>query len=290
MTQVTPARIASFLGLAGAALAIAVVGAMLTPGSVGAVNQGVEALSSTSSGFLDRIATFLPLGFAFGAGLVSAVNPCGFAMLPAYLGLYLRGDAGPDASAGSRVGRAALVGATVTLGFVTLFGVTGVALGIGTRSLAGAFPWLGLATGVLLVVVGAWSWFGGTLYSAVGERMSQGVAGLDGRGLRGYFAFGLAYGLASLSCTLPIFLAVLGSSLTLASLPQVGLQLILYGAGMGAVITVLTVSLALFRHALVDRAKHAVRYVGPVSSVLMLVAGAYIVYYWLTIGGLTARV
>ncbi|MDZ7799411.1 MAG: hypothetical protein U5K81_01295 [Trueperaceae bacterium] len=112
------------------------------------------------------------------------------------------------------------------------------------------------------------------------------MTGLDGRGLRGYFAFGLAYGLASLSCTLPVFLAVVGSSLTLASLPEMGLQLVAYGLGMGFVITVLTVSLAAFRQALVDRAKRAVRYVTPISAALMLVAGAYIVYYWLTIGGL----
>ncbi len=31
----------------------------------------------------------LPLGFAFTAGMATAANPCGFAMLPAYLSLYL---------------------------------------------------------------------------------------------------------------------------------------------------------------------------------------------------------
>lgn len=286
MSPMLVKRVGGIAGLVVAALGAAVVGAMLTPGNVGAVNQGVEALSAGSSGVLDRIASLLPFGFAFGAGMVSAVNPCGFAMLPAYLGLYLRGDAGPNASLAGRMGRAVLVGLIVTLGFVLLFGLAGFALGIGTRSLAGVFPWLGLATGVLLTVVGAWLWFGGSLYTHVGERMSQGVAGLDGRGLRGYFAFGLAYGLASLSCTLPVFLAVVGSSLTLASLPEMGLQLVAYGLGMGFVITVLTVSLAAFRQALVDRAKRAVRYVTPISAALMLVAGAYIVYYWLTIGGL----
>lgn len=279
-------RVLATAGVAAATVAAAVLAAALTPGSVGAVNAGVEALSSSSSGALDRLASLLPLGFAFGAGMVSAVNPCGFAMLPAYLGLYLRGDAGRAASTTQRVGRALRVGGAVTAGFVALFGVAGAVLALGTRSVTGAFPWLGLGTGLLLVVVGAWSWFGGAIYTRLGERLSHGVAGVDRAGLRGYAAFGLAYGLASLSCTLPIFLAVLGSGLTLASLPQAGLQLVLYGAGMGLVVTVLTVALALFREALVDRARNAARFVGPVSSALMLVAGAYIVYYWLTIGGL----
>jgi cytochrome c biogenesis protein CcdA len=287
-------RRATSLTLAAAAGGLALVGAWLTPGSVGAINQGVEALSSGSSGALDRLASWLPLGFAFGAGLVSAVNPCGFAMLPAYLGLYLRGDAGPDheggvaggATPGARLRRALTVGVTVTAGFVALFGVVGLLIGAGLRSLAGAFPWIGLSTGLLLIGAGAWSWGGGAMYSRLGERLSHVVPGVRAGGLRGYLAFGVAYGLASLSCTLPVFLAVLGSASTLTAAPQAGLQVLLYGAGMGTVITVLTVALALFRGALLDRARRGVRWVGPASSALMLVAGAYIVYYWLTIGGL----
>lgn len=289
MTQVTSMRVVGSLALMLATVGTAVLGAMFTQGSVGALNQGVEALSSSSAGVLDRLATFLPLGFAFGAGLVSAVNPCGFAMLPAYLGLYLQGDRESDPR-GGRLGRAFQVSVAVTLGFAMLFGIVGTAIGLGTRSLASAFPWIGLSTGVLLVVVGAWSWFGGTVYSRLGEGVSQRVASGAEGGLRGYFVFGLAYGLASLSCTLPIFLAVLGSTLTVGSLPAVGLQLLLYALGMGFVITVLTLSLALFQQALVTRMRQAVRWVGPVSAVLMLVAGAYIVYYWLTLGGLLQRV
>ncbi|MEX2502460.1 MAG: cytochrome c biogenesis protein CcdA [Trueperaceae bacterium] len=286
IARVARSRIAAVIGLSVVATGLAVLAAALTQGPVGALNEGVEALSSSSSGALGRLASWLPLGFAFGAGMVSAVNPCGFAMLPAYLGLYLRGDDDRAGTVSARLGRALLVGATVTVGFVLLFGVVGFVLGASTRSLTGAFPWIGLGTGLLLILVGAWSWFGGAIYARAGERMAQSVGGLGGRGLRGYFAFGLAYGLASLSCTLPIFLAVLGSSLTLASLPEVGLQLVLYGLGMGFVITVLTVALALFRQTVLNNAKSVVRYVGPVASAAMLIAGVYIVYYWLTIGGL----
>lgn len=286
MTRSLPTRLAASLGLALATVVVAILGAVLTVDSVGVVNRSVEALSSTSAGLLDRLATVLPLGFAFGAGMVAAVNPCGFAMLPAYLGLYLRGSVERSGSRAQRLLRAIVVSASVTVGFLVLFGIAGVAIGAGARWLAAAFPWIGLGTGVLLVMVGAWTWFGGTLYSGLGERFSQRVAESAGHGLSGYLAFGFAYGLASLSCTLPIFLAVLGSSLTVASLPQVALQLVLYGAGMGLVITVLTLALALFRQALVDDVRRAVRYVGPAGSALLLIAGAYIVYYWLTLGGL----
>lgn len=35
--------------------------------------------------WISGLAAVLPFGFAFGAGMIAAVNLCGFAMLPAYL-------------------------------------------------------------------------------------------------------------------------------------------------------------------------------------------------------------
>ena len=46
------------------------------------------------SQWLGQLADLLPFGYAFGAGMVSAVNPCGFAMLPVYLTLYLGAENG----------------------------------------------------------------------------------------------------------------------------------------------------------------------------------------------------
>ena len=67
-------------GLLGStALAIAVVGAILIGGGRGidGVNGFVEVLSGSSSSFLGGLGLLAPLGFAFAAGLASAVNPCG---------------------------------------------------------------------------------------------------------------------------------------------------------------------------------------------------------------------
>ena len=52
------------------------------------------------------------------------------------------------------------------------------------------------------------------------------------------------------------------------------------------VIMALTLSLAVFKTALVVVLRRAVAYVQPVSAVLMLAAGGFIVYYWLTFGQL----
>jgi cytochrome c-type biogenesis protein len=289
---VRASQAAAFMALVGLSVGAAVVVARLGAAGAAGIAGSVEALSSTSSALLDRFATLLPFGFAFGAGMVSAANPCGFAMLPAYLALFVSTSVGGRGQPVGRLRRALLVSVAVTAGFILLFAVVGITIAAGARWLAGSFPWLGLATGVLLVLAGAWSAVGGTFDTGFWERLwhsSSATSGSDtDKGARDFFAFGLAYGLASLSCTLPVFLAVLGSTLTLSTIPATVLQLLLYGLGMGVVVTLLTLSVAAFQGAIVGRIRQAGRYVAPLGSVLLLLAGSYIVYYWLTVGGLLA--
>ena len=288
----------------GLAVAAAVIGAIFSgAGSdTGGVNGFVEALSGSSSSRLGSLGLLAPLGFAFAAGMVSAVNPCGFAMLPAYLGLYLgSNDKGgsrahpiPSSSSfmerslrtGMHLARALLVGGVVTSGFVLLFGIAGVIIAGGARSVVDFIPWLGLSIGVVLAFVGAWMIGGGKLYSGFAGRAASRIGNPNQVSIRGYFLFGLSYATASLSCTLPIFLTVVGTSLAVSNIPSTLGQLFLYGLGMGVVIIALTVGMALFKEAMVGALRKILRFVQPLSSVLMLVAGSYIVFYWLTIGGL----
>jgi cytochrome c-type biogenesis protein len=284
----TPSRWRSSLvplaALAGA-LALAVGGALATGSELSGITSTLEGASASSGNLLGVIGDLFPLGFAFSAGMVSAVNPCGFAMLPAYLGLFL-GESDASAAHGrpERFQRAVVVGLAVTAGFVLLFAGVGLPIGLGARGIVTGFPWVGLAVGLALTAGGAYLLGGGKLYNNLGVRLSARVGG--GTGTRGYLLFGVAYGLASLSCTLPVFLAVLGGTFTagtaLDSLAGFGL----YGAGMGSVILVLTLSMALFKGAATRALRRMLPVVGTVSAVLLLASGAFIVYYWLTIGGL----
>ena len=270
-------------------LAVAIIGGVITGTTASAVTLEVEGASSSAGGILSDISLLLPLGFAFSAGMVSAVNPCGFTMLPAYLGLYL--GTSDDAAAASKAGEAAgqlrqalIVGLSMTAGFILLFAVVGISIKSGARFLVDYFPWIGLSIGVLLTVAGGWLIRGGTLYSALGERLAARIGDPTRTDVRGYFLFGLSYGTASLSCTLPIFITVIGGSIAIADfLPSVW-QFVLYGLGMGSVILVLTLSLAVFKAALLVWLRKAMAYIQPVSAGMMLAAGGFIVYYWLTFG------
>jgi cytochrome c-type biogenesis protein len=272
------------------AFAIAIGAAFVTGTSTGQVTRNVENIAFTWQNWLGDFGTLLPVGFAFVAGMVAAVNPCGFAMLPAYLGIYLGSQEERRRSSGllgSALIRALWVSAMVTLGFIILFGIAGILLSAATSTIARYLPWMGLIIGAVLVVSAGLMLSGKVLYTALGEQFADRLGGSASRASgRGYLAYGLGYGAASLSCTLPIFMAVVGSTLAVGGILPAMAQFLLYALGMGFVITMLTLSTAIFKTALLANIRGISRYVQPASSVLLLIAGAYIVYYWLTLGGL----
>jgi cytochrome c biogenesis protein CcdA len=220
--------------------------------------------------------------------MASAVNPCGFAMLPAYLGLYLSSGVSEENRPGPirQLAQALLVGAAVTLGFVVLFGIAGTLIGFGASFVVSYIPWIGLLIGVLLTLTGAWLVGGGKLYTGIAARAASRIGDPAQVNFKGYFLFGISYGTASLSCTLPIFLAVLGLTAADSGFFNTLANFLLFAAGMGLVILVLTLGIAFFRGAMVGGLRRALPYIQPVGYWLMVLAGTYIIFYWLTIGGL----
>ena len=276
--------------LAAVALGVAVVGAMILgrDSGVDGINGFIENLSGMSGSYLGNLGLFAPLGFAFAVGMVSAVNPCGFAMLPAYLGLYLGANDQSDAGRNpfQQILKGLEIGSFVTLGLVVLFGIAGTIIALGFHSVGSVLAWLGLGIGIILTVTGAWLVGGGKLYTGFAAQAASRIGNPGQVNVKGYFLFGISYGIASLSCTLPIFLSVIGTSFAASTILTSLSQFLLYGMGMGVVIMVLTLGVAFFKSAMLGTIRKVLPYVGPIGSWLMVIAGAYIVFYWLTIGGL----
>lgn len=225
------------------------------------------------------------LAYAFTAGMVATVNPCGFAMLPAYISYYLAtGEEGETSwrSWPLRTLYALLVGSILTAGFLSLFLLIGTAVSLGAYALMTWMPWLSVLVGIGLIALGLWL--------LLGRHLSiPGFPHLEvqpRRTLKGIFLFGVAYGLASLGCTLPIFLVVVGGSFAGSGLLPRLLLFLAYGAGMGLVLILVTLSLALFEGLLVRRLRRVLPYVERAGAVLLLGAGGYLVYYWVANGGL----
>ena len=239
--------------------------------------------------WMTAISLLLPFGYSFGAGMVSTVNPCGFSMLPAYLSLYL-GDLHEGSGARHHLlvagARAVLLGAAVTLGFTVLFSIFGMIIWAGGYILMQYLPWLGLLVGLALVGLGLFLLSGKSVHAALPARLANMIGTPEKQGFKTYFLFGIGYGTASLGCTLPVFLVVVGSAMQSQGFSGGVFQFISYSLGMGAVLTLLALSVALFKGGLTNYLRRVVPYMGRIAGALLLVSGSYQVYYWLTKGGL----
>ncbi|MGQ0773841.1 MAG: cytochrome c biogenesis CcdA family protein [Pseudonocardiales bacterium] len=214
------------------------------------------------------------VGFALGGGLVAAVNPCGFAMLPAYLTLVVLGEDGQCARATAMV-RALAATAMMTLGFLLVFGTFGLVIAPLTTSVQEYLPAVTVVIGVALLALGAWLLSGRELTLLLPK---------PGRGaptarLGSMFGYGLAYAIASLSCTIGPFLAVTAGTFNSGSVRSGLLAYLAYGAGMALVVGVLAVATALASSAVTRGARRLMPHVNRISGVLLLVVGLYVGYY-----------
>jgi cytochrome c-type biogenesis protein len=230
------------------------------------------------------------LAFALAAGLVAAVNPCGFAMLPGYLSLVVAsegtasGGAAPaGAATGERaaaarataVGRALAATAAMTAGFLVVFGTFGLVIAPLTSSIEQYLPAVTVVIGVGLIGLGGWLLAGRELTLL----LPKPGRGAPTRRLGSMFGYGLAYALASLSCTIGPFLAVTTATFRADSLLAGVLAYLAYGLGMAIVVGVLAVGIALAGTSAAGGFRRVLPYVNRISGALLVVTGLYVAYY-----------
>ena len=217
-----------------------------------------------------------PVALAFAAGLVATVNPCGFAMLPAYLSYFMGLEEG-QASRRDAMRSALAVGAVVSTGFLVVFGLAGILITAGFRFVIDAIPWVAVVVGVGVVGLG--------IALLMGREVTIGLPrahrAASGRRYRSVFLFGVSYAVASLSCTLPVFLTVVATQVTRGSFASGVATFLAYGSGMALVLMAITVALAVGKRSLVARLRGAGRYIGRLSGVVLVATGSYIVWFWI---------
>jgi cytochrome c biogenesis protein CcdA len=228
------------------------------------------------------------VGLAFAAGLVAALNPCGFAMLPAYLLLVVRVQRSGEPSAGATspivaIGRALAATVGMALGFLTVFGLFG-ALTISAATIVQRYlPYGTVVIGVVLVALGLWLLAGRELTvltpRPLGPRWAPNVR--QGSWLAGMYGYGVSYAIASLSCTVGPFLAVTTAGFRGGSVIR-GVSIYLaYVAGLTLVVGVLAIAAATAGSALADRLRRVLPFVNRIGGALMVLVGVYVAYYGL---------
>ena len=221
------------------------------------------------------------IGLAFAAGLVAALNPCGFAMLPAYLLLAVRGE-----RAVGRMGRTALVRALaatfgMALGFLTVFGLYGALTISAAATVQRYLPYGTVAIGGALVALGVWLLAGRELTALTPRALGPRWAPHARRGSRlmGMYGYGASYAIASLSCTIGPFLAVTAAGLRGGSVVTGVCVYLAYVAGLTLVVGVLAVAAATASSALVARLRRLLPFVNRISGALLVLVGLYVGYY-----------
>jgi len=212
--------------------------------------------------------------YSFLLGVLAAVNPCGFAMLPNYL-LYFLGIDSPERSTRSSVQQSLRVGLSVSSGFLAVFLVVGVISRVFTQWIEQNAKYAALAIGVLLVITGI------RMFSGWKPRFMtpNPTRSLD-RDTKSMFIYGVIYAIASIGCTIGFLTtAVFGSFATHGVVSGI-VSIVLYGLGMSLLVTALTVTLGIARQGLVSSIRGILPYVTRASAVLTVLTGLYLSWYW----------
>lgn len=213
------------------------------------------------------------LGYAFTLGLVAALNPCGFPLLPAYLALFA-GDREQRAGWVSRTSRGLLAGLCMTGGFVIVFGLIGAAASGTLQLLTGWTGWVMILLGGAMIALGVRGLAVGNLSIPVPR-----IRFASGRTALAMGGFGAAYAIASLSCALPLFLAAVTGSANRGLLEGTA-GFLAYAAGMGLFVTAASLIAAHLGAETVRRLRPATRLVPRLASGVVILVGGYQIGYW----------
>jgi cytochrome c-type biogenesis protein len=210
---------------------------------------------------------------AFTAGMVATFNPCGFSLLPAYIGAFVAGDEVAD-RADRRVLRAIGVAAAVSVGFILVFASVGLVIDSIAGEARRQLPWVTIVIGGLLIIAGIATVAGWKPNLALrGPQFSTGSNGAPVM-----VGYGVMYAVASLSCTIGPFLAVTGTALSQSPLEGVATY-VAYALGMGLIILILSVASALAHTTVTNHMRRLSRIAPRIGGALMILAGGYAIWY-----------
>ncbi|MFM7410172.1 MAG: cytochrome c biogenesis CcdA family protein, partial [Actinomycetota bacterium] len=136
--------------------------------------------------------------YSFVLGVLAAVNPCGFVLLPTYLMFFLGLEGSrPADSQRTSLARALRVGLATSSGFVVVFIIVGSISRLFTNAIERNAKYVSIVIGVALVIMGV-AMLAGWKPRIITPNIATGKT----RTFGSMFLFGLAYAVASIGCTI----------------------------------------------------------------------------------------
>jgi cytochrome c-type biogenesis protein len=218
------------------------------------------------------------MSLSFIRGMVAAVNPCGFILLPTYLMYFLGLQGTMPGTQRATMRRAVIVSAAVSTGFLSVFLIAGLISWQFTSWINENAKYATGAIGVVLLVLGVAMLFGYKLpfmtprLDAGGDGPRQTVGAM--------FVYGIAYAVASIGCTIGLFIAtVFSTSERDGVLAGVG-NMLAYGAGMALLVSALTIALASANTGLLKLLRGSLQYVDRIAAGFVVLSGLYLLWYF----------
>jgi cytochrome c biogenesis protein CcdA len=163
----------------------------------------------------------------------------------------------------------------MSAGFVTVFGIFGLVVSPLIASAQRYLPFATVVIGVLLVAMGGWLLAGRDVPVVVPK--TSGAA--PTARLRSMYGYGVGYAVASLSCTVAPFLAVIGTTFRQGSIVSGVLAFVAYAVGMAITVGVAALAVALIGSSAAAAIRRILPYLGRVAGAVVLLTGLYVTYY-----------
>ena len=213
------------------------------------------------------------LSLAIVAGVLATFNPCGFALLPAYMGMIAAANEGRSKAQGLISGLRFASGMTV--GFILLFGTFGLVFAPFASAISRYLPIVTIVVGLLIVALGFLLLLGRKVGG--GDSLIKGWS--PGGGWFSQVGYGLTFAIVSLSCTLGPFLAVTGASIRSSDFLGIVFTFIAFALGMGAAVTVIAVATALIGSQVSVWMRSKSEVISRVTGSLVILAGLYVAWF-----------
>lgn len=206
------------------------------------------------------------------AGMLAAFNPCGFAMLPAYLGALILGQ---SENAVQNYRRAVYFSVGMATGLIAVFAGFALLIAPFTSAVEAYLPYITLAMASILAVTGvALLW--GKSFALTGlfrPSLAPNTRFLSQVG------YGVTYALASLSCTIGPFLAATTLALRSGSFWNVLATFVTYGAGMAVVVFLLALLTASSHQNVISAMKRNATIIEKIMGALLVLIAVYLATY-----------
>lgn len=215
------------------------------------------------------------VSIAIVAGVLATFNPCGFALLPAYLSALVIGTESDNKKASAVYARAFRFSAGMALGLVAVFSAFALIVFPFSLSLEQYLPVVTAIIGVFLVIFGIQLLRGKS--PALKRFLNPNIA--PKKQFITQVGYGVTFALGSLSCTIGPFLAIASTALASGSIFAIVSSFALYGAGMAITVLILALITAATNRALIAKIRGATPIIEKITAVLVIVVGIYISFY-----------